>query len=257
METQAPIAIDIKGLKKSFDNGKSFVLKGMDLEIPKGMITVIIGFSGTGKSVLLKHILGLHQPTDGSIHVLGRELKNMNREEIIALRKKMGVLFQHAALFDDMTVLENACFPLKEHRPDLSKKQREDMAFHKLKISGLDPEHYSKMPSELSGGMKKRVGLARALALDPDILLYDEPTTGLDPILTEMVDDLINRTHRSHEGSTSVVVSHDLHAAFRIGDNIVMLDKGKVLFQGTPDDFLNAELDLVKRFVDKGMGRKK
>ncbi len=251
------IAVDIHDLKKSFDDGKTFVLKGMDLQIEKGKITVIIGFSGTGKSVLMKHILGLHKPTSGSIQVLGRDLKNLSTFESIQMRKKMGVLFQHAALFDDMTVIENACFPLKEHRPDLSEAERVSIASHKLEISGLSKEHFNKMPSELSGGMKKRVGLARALALDPDILLYDEPTTGLDPILTEMVDDLINSTHKNHEGSTSIVISHDLQAAFRIGDNIVMLDKGKVLFQGSPDDFLNADLDLVKRFVDKGMGRKK
>lgn len=249
------IAIEIKDLKKSFDGGKTFVLKGMNLEIPKGKITVIIGFSGTGKSVLMKHILGLHKPTSGTVKVFGRMLNEMSPEEIIDLRIKMGVLFQHAALFDDMTALENAAFPLKEHRRDLNKAQREELARHKLKISGLDEVHYQKLPAELSGGMRKRVGLARALALDPEVLLYDEPTTGLDPILTEMVDDLILTTHKSHKGTTSVVISHDLHAAFRLGDYIVMLDKGFVRMQGTPEEFINTDNKFVRKFVNKGIRR--
>lgn len=249
------IAIDIQDLKKSFDGGESFVLKGMNLQIPKGKITVIIGFSGTGKSVLMKHILGLHQPTSGTIKVFGQRLCEMSNEDIIKLRIKMGVLFQHAALFDDMTALENAAFPLKEHRRELNKAQREEIARHKLKMSGLDENHYHKLPAELSGGMRKRVGLARALALDPEVLLYDEPTTGLDPILTEMVDDLIFSTHKSHKGTTSVVISHDLHAAFRLGDHIVMLDQGLVKMQGTPEDFINTDNKFVRKFVNKGIRR--
>lgn len=245
------VAINIKDLKKSFD-GETFVLKGLDLEIPKGKITVIIGFSGTGKSVLLKHILGLTKPTSGHIEVLGQDLWTMPPEKLTEFRTNLGVLFQYAALFDDMSALENVCFPLKEHRRDLKAEEMVEIARKKLKMSGLDPEHYHKLPSELSGGMRKRVGLARALALDPQILLYDEPTTGLDPVLTEMVDDLIQSTHRNHPGSTSVVVSHDLFAAFRIGEHMVMLDKGKVLLSGTPEDFQNSELELVQRFIAKG-----
>ncbi len=245
--------ISIKNLKKSFDGGKDFVLNGLDLEIPKEKITVIIGFSGTGKSVLLKHILGLLQPTAGNVKVLGQDLAMITERQLIKLRCSFGVLFQNAALFDDMTVVENVCFPLKEHRRDLSTAQVLEIAEKKLHLSGLDSKHFQKLPGELSGGMRKRAGLARALALEPQILVYDEPTTGLDPILTEMVDDLIQETHRTQPGTTSVVVTHDLMAGFRIGDHVVMLDKGKVLLHGTPDDFLKSDLELVRRFVDKGL----
>ncbi|MCB0418944.1 MAG: ATP-binding cassette domain-containing protein [Bdellovibrionales bacterium] len=249
-------AIKISQLYKSFDGGKDFVLNGLDLEIPKGVITVLIGYSGTGKSVLLKHILGLIGPTSGKIEVLGRDLWTMSEKELVEFRCKLGVLFQYAALFDDMTVLDNVCFPLVEHRRDLSLEQIKEIAFKKLQMSGMDEKHFFKLPSELSGGMRKRVGLARALALDPEIILYDEPTTGLDPILTEMVDNLILETHRIHQGCTSVIVSHDLFAAFRIGEHIAMLDKGKVLLSGTVDDFLNSDVELVKRFVQKGFHKK-
>ena len=251
-ETTNEIAVRITDLKKSFDGGKEFVLNGLNLEIPKGKITVIIGFSGTGKSVLLRHILGLLKPTSGGVEVLGRDIWQMTMPELIQMRCRLGVLFQYAALFDDLTVMENVCFPLVEHRRDLPMAQIEEIAAKKLQVSGMEAKHFKKLPSELSGGMRKRVGLARALALDPDILLYDEPTTGLDPILTEMVDDLIMETHKIHTGSTSIVVSHDLFAAFRIADYIVMLDKGGVLLAGTQDDFDKSENALVKKFITKG-----
>lgn len=249
-------AVNIVDLKKSFDDGKTFVLKGVDLAIPKGKLTVIIGYSGTGKSVLLKHILGLLRPTSGKIEVLGKDLWSMSDEDIMGMRRHLGVLFQYAALFDDMSALENVCFPLKEHRRDLSFDEMVRIATQKLESSGLAQEHFHKLPSELSGGMRKRVGLARALALDPDIILYDEPTTGLDPVLTEMVDDLIQSTHKSRPGSTSIVVTHDLFAAFRIGEHMVMLDKGKVLLSGTPEDFENSDLELVQKFIAKGFKKK-
>lgn len=245
-------AIEINDLKKSFD-GKEFVLKGIDLKIPKGSLTAIIGFSGTGKSVMLKHILGLFKPTSGTVKILDTDLSSMDDNELTKFRCNFGVLFQSAALFDDMTVLENVCFPLEEHRRQLSKNQIIQIAQTKLKMVGLDPKHYGKLPSEISGGMQKRTGLARALALDPGIIIYDEPTTGLDPILTEMVDDLILETHKLNQGTTSVMVSHDLSAAFRIADFIVMLDAGKVLLAGTSQDFFNSDIELVKRFVTKGM----
>lgn len=251
-QTKGKAAVRLEGLKKTFD-GRDFVLNGIDLDIPEGKITCIIGFSGTGKSVLLKHILGLIKPTAGKIEVLGQDLWKMTMADLIQMRTRMGVLFQYAALFDDMTVMENVEFPLKEHRPDLKPATRQEIAREKLKASGLDPKHFAKLPSELSGGMRKRVGLARALALDPDIILYDEPTTGLDPILTEMVDDLIVETHRAQAGSTSIVVSHDLFAAFRISDYIVMLDKGGVLLAGTPEVFHESENELVKKFLSKGL----
>ena len=248
-------AISVKDVRKTFD-GNDFVLNGMDLEILKGKITVIIGYSGTGKSVLLKHILGLLKPTSGSIRVLGREITTMADAELTRLRQSYGMLFQYAALFDDMTALENVIFPLGEHRRELTRAKMVEIARARLKDAGLDEKHYQKLPSEMSGGMRKRVGLARALALDPEILIYDEPTTGLDPVLTEMVDNLIVDTHNLKKGTTSVVVSHDLFAAFRIADYVAMLDAGRVLLYGTPDEFLHSDIDLVKRFVTKGIHRK-
>ncbi len=244
-------AVRIHDLKKSFD-GKDFVLNGLNLNIPKGKITCIIGFSGTGKSVLLKHILGLIRPTSGSIEVLGKDLWSMNLDQLILMRTRLGVLFQYAALFDDMTVLENVVFPLREHKKGMTLVQWEEIATKKLAQVGLEPRHFAKLPAELSGGMRKSVGLARALALDPEIILYDEPTTGLDPILTEVVDDLILQTHQNHTGSTSVVVSHDLFAAFRISDYIVMLDKGSVLLAGDRETFHQSKDPLIQKFLSKG-----
>ena len=250
MMTEA--AIRLTDIKKSFD-GKEFILKGIDLVVPKGSLTAIIGFSGTGKSVMLKHILGLFRPTSGHIEILGTDIGQLSDDDLTRFRCKFGVLFQSAALFDDMTVLENVCFPLTEHRRELSPQQVISTAEAKLISVGLEKKHFDKLPNQISGGMQKRTGLARALALDPEIIIYDEPTTGLDPILTEMVDNLIVETHRANKGTTSVMVSHDLQAAFRIADNIAMLDAGKVLLYGTPKDFYKSEIELVKRFVSKGM----
>jgi phospholipid/cholesterol/gamma-HCH transport system ATP-binding protein len=249
-------AIRLKDVKKTFD-GKEFVINGMTMDIKKGSLTAIIGFSGTGKSVLLKHILGLYRPTSGYIEVLGQDLRQFSDEQMTEFRKRFGVLFQSAALFDDMTVLENVCFPLIEHRRELSEEKVIQIATTKLQQVGLEEKHYYKLPSQISGGMQKRTGLARALALDPEILFYDEPTTGLDPILTEMVDNLILETHQHGKGQcTSVMVSHDLAAAFRIADHVAMLNAGNVLLFGTPDDFFKSDIELVKKFVDKGMNRK-
>jgi phospholipid/cholesterol/gamma-HCH transport system ATP-binding protein len=253
IETSEP-AIQIRDVRKTFD-GKEFVLNGVNLTIPAGKITVLIGFSGTGKSVLLKHILGLERPTEGTIDILGEDITKMSDKQMISFRRKFGMLFQNAALFDDMTTLENVLFPLEEHRRDLTPAEREHIALERLKVVGLDPRHNNKLPNELSGGMRKRVGLARALALDPEIIVYDEPTTGLDPILTEVVDDLIVTTHQHRAGITSVVVSHDLLAAFRIGDFVAMLDSGRILLFGTPKDFFETDIPLVRRFVDKGVKR--
>jgi phospholipid/cholesterol/gamma-HCH transport system ATP-binding protein len=245
-------AISIRDLKKTFDD-REFVMNGVNLEIPRGKITVLIGYSGTGKSVLLKHILGLLKPTSGSISILGQDITHMNTRQLTKLRNSFGMLFQYAALFDDMSAIENVIFPLKEHRRELTQAQMIETARARLTESGLDEKHFNKQPSEMSGGMRKRVGLARALALDPAILIYDEPTTGLDPVLTEMVDNLIVSTHNARKGTTSVVVSHDLYAAFRIADYVAMLDNGRVLLHGTPQDFLDSDIDLVKRFVSKGV----
>ncbi|MBC7741797.1 MAG: ATP-binding cassette domain-containing protein [Bdellovibrionaceae bacterium] len=251
-KSQGDYAVVLQDVKKTFD-GKEFILKGIELKIPKGSLTAIIGFSGTGKSVMLKHMLGLLKPTSGKVIVLDTDLASMDDNTLTKFRCNFGVLFQSAALFDDMSVLENVCFPLEEHRRELSPEDVKKIALEKLKMVGLDTAHNNKLPSQISGGMQKRTGLARALALDPEILIYDEPTTGLDPILTEMVDNLIVETHKARPGTTSIMVSHDLHAAFRIADFVVMLDAGKVLLAGTPDDFYKSDLELVRRFVDKGI----
>lgn len=249
------LAISLRDVRKTFD-GKEFVVNGMNLEIPKGSLTAIIGFSGTGKSVILKHILGLFRPTSGQIEVLGKDLGTMSDDELTVFRRNFGVLFQGAALFDDMTVLENVCFPLIEHRSSLKESEMVEIAQTKLQQVGLDPKHFGKLPSQISGGMQKRTGLARALALDPEILFYDEPTTGLDPILTEMVDNLILETHQHRKGITSVMVSHDLQAAFRIADYVAMLNAGQVLLFGKPEVFFETEIELVKKFVAKGFEKK-
>jgi phospholipid/cholesterol/gamma-HCH transport system ATP-binding protein len=253
MSDQNKSCIRITDLKKTFD-GKDFVLDGINLEIPCGLITVLIGFSGTGKSVLLKHILGLLKPSSGNVEVLGHQYSSMDDKEITLFRRNFGVLFQNAALFDDMTVIENVLFPLQEHHRGNMKIQRmRDLASSRLKLVGIEEKHFLKLPNELSGGMRKRVGLARAIALDPEILLYDEPTTGLDPIMTEMVDNLVLNTHKHREGLTSVIVTHDLFAALRIGDHLAMLDNGKILLHGTPKDFMESDNELVRKFVDKGV----
>lgn len=245
-------AVRLRDLKKTFD-GREYILNGLNLDIPRGKITCVIGFSGTGKSVLMKHILGLIRPTSGRIEVLGHDLWTMKMDDLIRMRIRMGVLFQNSALFDDMTVMENVQFPLREHRSDLRPSEWEKIAAAKLESVGLESKHFAKLPAELSGGMRKRVGLARALALDPQIIMYDEPTTGLDPILTEVVDDLIDSTHKNMPGSTSIVVSHDLFAAFRISDYIVMLNKGSVLLAGEPQVFHRSDNELVQKFLSKGL----
>lgn len=247
-------AVSIKEMYKHFGDGE-YILNGINFQIPREKITVIIGYSGTGKSVLLRHILGLLKPTRGVVEVLGCDLARMSQMALTKFRCHFGVLFQHAALFDDRTVLENVCFPLLEHRSDLSKQEVHELALTKLTLVELEEKHFNKMPSELSGGMRKRVGLARALALNPDILVYDEPTTGLDPIRTEMVDNLIHSTHNHRKGITSIIVTHDINAALRLGDHVAMLDGGQVLLEGTREDFLKTDLELVKRFIGKGLGR--
>jgi phospholipid/cholesterol/gamma-HCH transport system ATP-binding protein len=243
-------AIELNGVRKKFGDGPE-VLKGVDLKIPKGKITVLIGFSGAGKSVLLKHILGLLRADEGTITVFGQDILKMNEQELNEIRKKFGMLFQSAALFDDMTTIENVSFPIKEFRRKLSSNEVSKIAAQKLQVVGLEPEHFNKFPSELSGGMRKRVGLARAIALEPEIILYDEPTTGLDPILTEMVDDLIFQTHAHQEGLTTVIISHDLPAAFRLGDYIAMLDEGQIRLFGPPQVFTESQDPFIKKFVEK------
>lgn len=244
--TGRPIAIRYSEVYKSF--GDFHVLRGLNLSIPRGCITAIIGRSGTGKSVTIKHVMGLLRPDSGRIWVGTDELTAMPDRKLLAVRNRFGVVFQNAALFDSMNVFDNVAFPLVEH----SRLRRSEIAAkveHLLSQVGLAGSG-SKTPSELSGGMRKRVGLARALVRDPEFLLYDEPTTGLDPILAAAMDELIVQTQDASEGLTSVVISHDMPAVLRTADKICMLVDGVVYAQGVPDTFRNSDDPLVRQFVE-------
>ena len=239
--------IEVADLHKSF--GRQSVLKGLNMTIPKGEITVIMGPSGCGKTVLLRHIIGLHRPDRGTVRLEGTDLGKLDRFQLNHIRRRFGMLFQHAALFDSMNVLENVAFPLREQNraseEEIRRKVRE-----KLKLVGLENIE-EKMPSELSGGMRKRVGLARAIALSPEIILYDEPTTGLDPLMSEVIDNLILQMQRDLQ-ITSVVISHDVFSAFQIADHIAMLFDGKVVEWGTPEEFRRSKVKVVQDFLSKG-----
>jgi len=242
------IQIEVKGLYKSF--GNFAVHKGIDLLIPRGAITVILGPSGTGKSVLLKQIMGLIKPDKGEILVDGVDITKLDKNELIKIRKKFGMLFQNAALFDSMSVYENVAFPLREHTK-LKEKEIRDIVIEKLRVVGLKNVE-DKMPSELSGGMKKRVGLARAIALEPDIILYDEPTTGLDPIMKDVVDNLIYNTQKELN-ITSVVISHDIDSTIKIADYVAMIYDGKTVINGTIEDLRTTDNPYVQQFLSGSM----
>jgi len=237
--------IKLEQICKSF-NGQ-LVLDHLDLDIQPEKITVIIGESGGGKSVLIKHIIALIKPDSGRIIVDGTDITKLNDKGLNEIRKKFGMLFQEAALFDSMTVGENVAFPLIEHTR-LPKKAIEDIVREKLLQVGLK-NVVQKMPSELSGGMRKRVGLARALALDPKIILFDEPTTGLDPIMCDAIDRLIVET-QERTRSTCVVISHDIESTFKIAHQVAMLYKGKIIALGTPDDIRASDNYRVKQFIE-------
>jgi len=240
--------IDIVGLHKSFRSSK--VLDGIDLKLPEGKITVVIGPSGTGKSVLLKHILGLIRPGSGHINIDGQDITTMDNFELNDVRKNFGVCFQDAALFDSMTVGENVGFPFKVHThldPEEIVERVRDL-LREVGLSGI--EH--KMPSQISGGMRKRVGLARAIALGPKVLLFDEPTTGLDPVMSNAINALIREVQRK-TGATSLVISHDIQGALYLADFMVMLYKGKIAFSGAPEDFQQTRDPLVRQFMEGGI----
>lgn len=242
--------IEIVDLYKSF-NGLP-VLQGLNLTIPIGKITVIIGPSGCGKTVLLRHIIGLLQPDRGKVVINKVNLAGLDRHKLNEFRRRFGMLFQHAALFDSMNVFENVAFPLREHTQK-SEAEIQKIVAEKLTLVGLTGIE-KKMPSDLSGGMRKRVGLARAIALQPEIILYDEPTTGLDPIMTEAIDNLILETQRKLN-VTSVVISHDIPSSFRIADQISMVYKGRIIESGTAEAFRNSKHESVQEFIRKGEGK--
>jgi phospholipid/cholesterol/gamma-HCH transport system ATP-binding protein len=240
--------IQVRGLHKSF--GHHHVLRGIDLDIERGRTNIIIGGSGQGKSVLMKHLMGLLKPDAGQIFVDGEDVVPFGDREMGKLRRKFGMVFQYAALFDSMNVVENIAFPLIERyklsRDEIMERVRD--LLRRLDLADVS-EIEQKFPPELSGGMRKRVGLARALIDRPEILLYDEPTTGLDPVATKNVDEMIRRT-ADEFGVTSVVISHDMASTFRIGDRISMLDEGRIVVNGTPEEVLASSQPVLREFVE-------
>jgi phospholipid/cholesterol/gamma-HCH transport system ATP-binding protein len=240
--------IRVRGLHKTFV--PEHVLRGVDLDVERGKINVVIGGSGQGKSVLMKHLMGLLRPDEGHIYVDGRDIVGLDDVVMRDVRRQFGMLFQNVALFDSMNVTENIAFPLIERyrlsEDEIMKRVRDLLG--KLDLAGV-PGIEQKFPAELSGGQKKRVGLARALIDRPKILLYDEPTTGLDPIATKNVDDMIRLT-ADEFGVTSVVISHDMASTFRIGDRISMLYQGKIIVSGTPAEIRARPPQLLREFVE-------
>lgn len=236
--------IKLVNVCKSF--GKQKVLDGLDLDIEAGKITMIIGRSGGGKSVLLKHIIGLLRPDSGEVLIDRVDITKLGDRDLNEIRKKFGMLFQEAALFDSMTVGENVAFPLREHTRMKEREIRETVA-DRLRAVGLTGVE-EKMPSELSGGMRKRVGLARAIAMHPQIVLFDEPTTGLDPVMTEAINRLIIDTQKQFN-FTCVVISHDIQSIFEIGDRIAMLYEGKIIEYGTPEELRASRNPVIVQFL--------
>lgn len=237
----------LRDVRKSF-NGQE-ILKGINLIAKKKETVVLIGGSGAGKTTLLRLIVALDQPTSGSILVEGEDIAKIKSErELNRIRMKFGMVYQYAALLDSISVLDNIAFPLVEHTK-LSKKEISDRVMEKLQILGLDPKVVApKFPSELSGGMRKRVGLARALMLEPPILVYDEPTSGLDPLTSRLVDDLIEEM-RERFGVTSIVISHDIASCFRIAHQAILLIQGRVEAAGTPDSLVNGTSEVAREFI--------
>ena len=237
--------IVVEDLHKTFGIHK--VLDGINLSVDRGETLAVLGRSGTGKSVLLRLIIGLETPDSGSIFIRGQKIAGLAIDQMGEIRKKMGFLFQHAALYDSLTVAENVAFPLEHHRRDMSRSERGDRVKQLLSEVGMEGG-LGKMPSDISGGMQKRVGLARALALEPEILLLDEPTAGLDPISSGEIDDLILKLQRERQ-MASIVVTHDLHSARTIANRLALLDQGNVVIEGTFEDLQQSDIGFVKEFL--------
>lgn len=252
--------VQISGLHVTF--GQQQVLRNLNLEIPRGETLAVIGESGCGKTVLLKTLIGLIKPTAGTALFDGQNLMQLNAQELVKQRIRFGYLFQNAALFDSMTIGQNVAFPLRQHRK-VSEKQVQDLVLARLAEVGLPDTVVVKKPAELSGGMRKRVGLARALMLDPELILYDEPTTGLDPIMSDVINELILRTRRTHP-VTSIVVTHDMRTARKVADRVVMLypiarlgeGESQVLFDGSPSELDKTKDARVRQFVHGEAGQR-
>jgi phospholipid/cholesterol/gamma-HCH transport system ATP-binding protein len=237
-------AISVENVHKSFGSQK--VLNGVSLAVKRGETLAVLGRSGTGKSVLLRIIIGLEKPDSGAVRINGQDITGLVLDQLGEIRMKMGFLFQHAALYDSLTVEENVAFPLQHHR-EMSKSEQDDRINALLAEVGMENAR-GKMPSDISGGMQKRVGLARALALEPAILLLDEPTAGLDPISSSEIDDLVLKLQKEHQ-MASIVVTHDLHSAKTIADRLALLDKGNVVIEGSFEELQKSDNEFVKEFL--------
>lgn len=236
--------IRFRNVSKAF--GAKRVLEGFTLDIPDGQTTVLLGYSGTGKSVALKHIVGLLEPDSGEVEVDGKVVADLSRDELMAMRASIGYVFQFAALFDSMSVFDNVALGLRQQgRPEDEVGRRVETSLDRVGLK----DAMVRLPSELSGGMRKRVGIARAIALEPRYILYDEPTTGLDPVTAAVIDELMVRTQRDL-GVTGVVVTHDMRSAFAVADRIAMLYEGRVHAVGTVDEIRQTEDPLVRQFIE-------
>src|SRR6202161_355504 len=244
-EGGSALFLAVEDLHKSFGTQK--VLNGVSLAVKRGETLAVLGRSGTGKSVLLRLVIGLEKPDSGSIRIHGQDTAGLALDEMGEIRKKMGFVFQQAALYDSLTVEQNVAFPLQHHKREMSKSEQNDRAKELLAEVGMEG-HLEKMPSDLSGGMQKRVGLARALALGPDILLLDEPTAGLDPISSSEIDDLVLKLQKEHH-MASIVVTHDLHSAKSISDRLALLNEGNVVIEGTFEELQKSDIEFVREFL--------
>lgn len=254
---QTKYDIELRNVWKQFKGADHPTLGGVNLSIQHGHIHSLLGYSGVGKSVTIKVILGLLTSDSGDVFVKGRDVNRMTESEIFSMRRLFGMVFQSAALFDSLNVFENVAFPLREHRKDMTSEQIEYRVKELLAMVELDfSRTRNKMPSELSGGMRKRVGIARAISLKPEILLFDEPTTGLDPVTSQVIDDLILSTTRTL-GASALVISHNIHAALRISDFVSMIAEGKIIESSPPKEFVKSKDERVRAFLkaaDVGVG---
>src|SRR5580692_2352085 len=245
-DSNAP-AVAVEDLHKSFGSQK--VLDGITLKVSRGETLAVLGRSGTGKSVLLRIIIGLQKPDSGSVRIFGQDIAGLSLDQLGEVRKRMGFLFQHAALYDSLTVGENVAFPLEHHRREMSAAERDDRVRQLLAEVGMEG-NLEKMPSDISGGMQKRVGLARALALEPEILLLDEPTAGLDPISSGEIDELVLKLQKEHQ-MASIVVTHDLHSARTIANRLALLNDGDVVIEGSFEELQQSDIGFVKEFLQQ------
>ncbi len=245
--SRTPDIVVLKEIRKKY--GDAEVLKGIDMVCHRNETTCIVGGSGAGKTTLLRLIVALERPTSGHIFIEGEDTVAMGERDLNRVRQKFGMVYQYAALLDSITVLDNVAFPLVEHTK-LKPAERRERVLSKLRILGLDESVLSKYPAELSGGMRKRVGLARALMLDPPIIVYDEPTSGLDPLTSRAVDDLIEET-RERFGVTSIVITHDIASCFRIAKQAILLVRGEIVARGSPEDLAHGESEMARDFIAK------